>query len=197
MTDPEPPPAIPANPYASPQAPLPQPVAPGEPSEAELMAFFGRNGRYYLERWRRWRSGGKDAGFNAAALLLAGFWLGYRKMYRVAALFLGAVLAESILEELIFTWWLGYDEPPAGLSGGTGIAFAVVCGLLGNRWYLSHAEREIARAKAEGLEGESLLRALAHRGQTSVPISLALFGAYLAAAFAIFSLLGIFLYSPA
>lgn len=176
-------PVVSSNPYASPIAAPREAVAPGEPTQSELIAFFGPRASYYLQRWRGAAQGKQSMGFNWAAFLFAGIWVGYRKMYRVAMIFYAVVILETILEELLFLVVLGYPETPNSIAFATSMAFALVCGLFGNSWYLAHARREIDRAKAEGLEGATLVRALAHRGRTSVWVALGLVGAYTAVLF--------------
>ncbi len=136
---------------------------------ADLGKFVGNNAHYYLRRW--FSGGGTDPGnpgFNLAAFFLAGAWLGYRKMYRVACLFFGIIWIETLLEEIVFVEVLGLPETPQGIWQGVGIAAAVIVGSFGNRWYLSHARREVEKAHAEGLAGRALAARIRKRGGTSV-----------------------------
>jgi hypothetical protein len=73
----------------------------------------------------------------------------------------------SIGVQLLFLFAFRSDSTPVSVSLLANLMFCLVCGLYGNAWYLAHARRKIACARAEGLEGEYLLRELANRGGTS------------------------------
>ena len=45
---------------------------------------------------------------------------------------------------------------------------STICAVYANAWYLAHAQRAIAKARAEGYEEEALWHILAKRGGTSV-----------------------------
>ena len=142
------------------------------PTEAELRAFVGPNADYYLGKWGKpLHQGGGPAGFNWAACLLSGFWLPFRKMYRVALIFFAVTFAIGLLEELFFGVYLGKETPKA-LDRATSFAAALVCGMFGNQWYLSHARRVIRRSRAEHPDESIRLQVLAKRGGRSVWISI-------------------------
>src|SRR5262245_25293633 len=92
------------NPYASPQT-APERTGlstSGDALEQELRAFVGPRADVYLRKWAPLLYGSGQAGFNWPAFLLAGIWLPYRKMYAVSLIFYGAIVAESVLEEVVF-----------------------------------------------------------------------------------------------
>jgi hypothetical protein len=155
-------------------------------TEPEVRAFVGPRAGYYLNKWRAALHGtGSVTGFNWAGLLLAGIWLPYRKMYAITAIFLGIILLETILEEVVFVGILGKPEAPAPLSYGIGIAAGIICGAFGNRWYLSHARKAIAAVRSEGLSEDLHLQTLARRGGTSLAASLGIFVLFVVALFSI------------
>ena len=170
------------NPYASPMSePMAFAAVPSEdPERAELRAFVGSRANYYLSRWSPLLGGRQaGAGFNWAAFLFSGLWIPYRKMYKVTLIFYAVVLLESILEEVVMVGILGQPEVPGGLSLVIGLAIWLICGVFGNRWYFSHAKRVIAEARAEGFEGEALLRTLSRRGGTNLLASFGIFFLFL------------------
>nr|PZN17871.1 MAG: hypothetical protein DIU80_23750 [Chloroflexota bacterium] len=157
-----------ANPYSSPVDTLPsKAVAQDDPVSQELTAFFGPRANYFIQQWRAVESGGKRARFNWAAFVFSAVWLSYRKMYRLAAICYALVIVTVLLEDWLFLVFLDYPKFPDTVSRVTNLAFGLVCGLFGNRWYLAHARREIAWAKAAGFEGDLLRVMLARRGRTS------------------------------
>ncbi|HBE18244.1 MAG TPA: hypothetical protein DEG17_24325 [Cyanobacteria bacterium UBA11149] len=138
------------------------------PTEQEIRAFVGNNSGYYLSRWSAFLSGeGNESGFNVAAFLISGLWLPYRKMYKITLIFYGIIVAESILEYILFVGILNYEEPPVVLSNILGIALAMICGVYGNRWYYSHTCNKIDRLRRLNLSEESLKQALRRCGGTS------------------------------
>src|SRR5262245_40673220 len=154
-------------------------------TEQEVRAFVGRKADYYCRRWLPALAGqgvGQDqvavaglmlsqprTSFNWAAFLLSGLWLPYRKMYVPTFVFYGVILAESVLEEVLFVGALGMPEPPAALGHLVGLAAAIVCGSFGNRWYLSHARKVITEVRSQGRPEEEYLRVLSKRGGHGPP----------------------------
>lgn len=114
------------------------------PAAAALMAFVGPNSAYYLRAWQPRIAGEGLPEFNWAAFFFPIAWLGYRKMYGITALVTAAIVATTVLEELLFV-----GEPPMVLDLLTGLVVAVVCGRYGNAWYLNRAKRRIESAYAE------------------------------------------------
>jgi hypothetical protein len=170
-------------------------------TEQELRAFVGRKADYYLGKWwpaLKSQGSGYDqvavaglmlaqpkTGFNWAAFLLSGLWLPYRKMYKATFIFMGIILLESILEEVLFVGILGKPEPPAALGRLVGLVAAVICGAYGNRWYLSHAQKMIFQARSEEFQGDEYVKVLAQRGGTSLGASLGMFVLFIVAIVAV------------
>jgi hypothetical protein len=155
----------------------------------ELAAFVGRQAPYYLAKWRRVLDGsGAGTGFNLAAFLVSGLWLPFRKMYRYTLIFYSVVFAESVLEQIVWVGVLGRDEVPTIIDHAGSLIAAVVCGTYGNRWYLSYAQREIAKVRAEGLPQEEHLQVLTKRGGANFAIAIGLFALFVMANLAFFVL---------
>jgi hypothetical protein len=174
-----------SNPYEPPREELPPQhfgLSAARLAPEEVSVFVGRNARYYLKFWAGALQGfDSGEGFNWAAFFLSGLWLPYRKMYAIAAAFLGIILVESMLEEVVFVEVLGRPEPPAGLGQAVGLVASIVCGAWGNRWYLSHTRRAVAELRHQELPADAYLEALAKRGGTNIAASLGFFTLFIAA----------------
>lgn len=146
-----------------------------EIQEDELRAFVGPKADYYLRKWAaRLEDPSGEVGMNWVAFFLPAFWLGYRKMYVATLIYFGAVVLLSILEQVVFVVILGGATVPAAVGLIVNLMTAVVCGLCGNAWYLSHTRRAIHAAHARGLEGDHLVYDLSRRGGTSLLASFGL-----------------------
>ena len=185
------------NPYtAPPSAPgLTQSVPTESTEKQHLRAFVGSKAEYYLQKWSpSVEHSGHSPGFNWAAFLLSGLWLPYRKMYRVATIFYGIIIVESIAEEALFVRILGQAETPAVLGRVVGLVAAAICGTYGNRWYLSHARKVISDVHAQGLEEHAAVEILSKRGGTSLGSSLGFFLLFMVMVFAVFIALELLFY---
>ncbi|MGD9722699.1 MAG: DUF2628 domain-containing protein [Pirellulales bacterium] len=140
----------------------------GAAEAAELQAFVGRKADYYLRKWApRLESPDGEAGFNWAAFFLTALWMAYRKMYRNAIFCIVASWVVSLGLQLLFMFVFQSKSLPASAAVISNIMFCLVCGVLGNSWYLAHAQRKIAAARAQGLDGPILMSTLQQRGGTS------------------------------
>jgi hypothetical protein len=146
-----------------------------EPTEAELRAFVGPRADYYIAAWSG-KSGKRK--YNWAAFFMSGLWLPYRRMYRPAMLFLGVVLAVTIILDVVFIGLLAYPEVPAAVNGPLNFVPGIVCAMLGNEWYRAHVYRMVARTRALSLPDDAHLLQLEQRGQTRVWHSLGFFGVF-------------------
>jgi hypothetical protein len=89
-------------------------------------------------------------------------------MFRVAFIFFGALFLVSILEEVVFVGVIGSPITPPAISLITKLVVAIICGVYGNHWYFSQANRAISEARAQGFEDQNLLHVLSKRGGTSL-----------------------------
>jgi len=184
------------NPYASPSS-VPEYAQPEPTEHAEelyLRAFVGSNADYYLRKWFPLRQhAGNDGGFNWAAFLLSVMWIAYRKMYRVAAILVAILLLETVAEEILFVVILGGEVPP-GTDTVIGLVVAIICGANGNRWYLSHAKKEIAKVADRGFDQQEVIHALTQRGGASLAASLGCILLFVVCSFAVFVALDFILF---
>lgn len=160
------------NPYASPAAHEPAPESVTDPQLAELSTFVGaKKAAYYLKQWRPLLSGAsRSTKVNWTAFFFAGFWMAYRKMYWQAAVLYGVIIAITVIEFVLFDLAMGH-EMPALADRAVSIGLAAICGVYANRWYLQHAQRQIADIRAtvptEGRRSE-----IARRGGTNFVFAL-------------------------
>ena len=77
-------------------------------------------------------------------------------------------------------------EPSRGMNRGVGLIIGIVCGLFGNRWYLSHAQKVIAKVRSQGLPEEEHLRMLSKRGGTNLLASVGFIALFILAIFLLF-----------
>lgn len=136
--------------------------------ETELRAFVGPRADYFLRKWApRLQDPSGDVGMNWAALFLGTFWTAYRKMYRVTFIFIGVMILLAIAQQIVFVSLLGGEAVPPGVGAIVNVMSAIVCGLCGNSWYLTHTKRAISAARAGGFQDDHLLYELSRRGGTS------------------------------
>ena len=189
------------NPYRSPasasasQSSRPAASPDLEPRLLALQAFVGPRAEYYFRKWApRLLNPSDEVGMNWVAFFFPCFWICYRKMYRVAFIFFGAVLLQAMFKEVLFLCILKLPNAPRGTDLIINVLIGIIIGLYGNAWYLTHAERKIAEAHAQGFRDEQLLRVLADRGGTSLLSSFGLCFLFFIVAVVVFICLGIFLY---
>lgn len=125
-------------------------------------AVVGGNFPIYRKRWRLDQGTANAAGtWHWPGFLFGVIWMMYRKMYRMAAIWVGVLLASSVIEALL--------DVPDALSLVINLGMSVTVGVLANSWYLQHCQREIARAQSLNRNDEAEVRStLAARGDTSV-----------------------------
>jgi hypothetical protein len=159
-------------------------------TEQEIHAFVGRSSDSYIRSWQPALSGmGPPRKFKAAAFWLSCLWVGYRKLYKVAAIIYGIILVETVLEIVIFEGVLGMQGAPGGLTGIVGILVALVCGTFGNSWYWTHTKQVIEEVRMMRLDEAEHLSELARRGGTSIWTAVGLFAIYLVLTFIVISIM--------
>jgi hypothetical protein len=161
-------------------------------TEQEIALFVGRNADKYLSKWQETlEDNTKSPRFNWAAFFFSGFWLAYRKMYKATFILFGIILVESILEEIIFVGILGHQDTPAILTRIISIIVSAICGVLGNKWYLSHTLKAISTIKSQGLSETEYSQALTKTGGTNLLAAFGITILFIAVLFCIYMLLDI------
>ncbi|MGB4811426.1 MAG: DUF2628 domain-containing protein [Methylophilaceae bacterium] len=123
-------------------------------SANETETFVGKNYAYYEKKWAN-AAVSSIKGFNVAAFFLGIIWLVYRKMYLYAAIVVGILIIDAVIES--------YFPLPEAMGKAVTWATAAVFGLLGNTWYKTHVDKKIAEIKAT-TPPEQIVAELAKRG---------------------------------
>ncbi|AWH55310.1 hypothetical protein C1924_19970 [Stenotrophomonas sp. ESTM1D_MKCIP4_1] len=169
----------PHDPYRAPGASAgPHPAAsaadrlPGE--MAPYAAFVGKRFSTYRKRWRLDFGGANAAStWHWPGFLFGVVWLMYRRMYGIAAVWYGVMIALTVLEKVAGL--------PEVVTLFVSVGLSITAGACGNAWYLSHCQRNIAEVRRlRGYDEPRRLRVLAERGGTSVGSALAALGIALA-----------------
>ncbi|QKW58791.1 DUF2628 domain-containing protein [Stenotrophomonas sp. NA06056] len=158
---------------AASQDPYRAPTASGTPDVIPLgagltgqmglyAAVVGGNFPIYRKRWRLDQGTANATGtWHWPGFLFGVIWMMYRKMYRMAAIWVGVLAASSVVEAFV--------DVPEALSLVINLGLSATVGVLANSWYLQHCQREIARAQSLNRDNEAAVRSmLAARGDTSV-----------------------------
>jgi hypothetical protein len=129
---------------------LPHPAPTGVPPAAEPPSkvpvdsskiFVGRNGTYYDESWRwmDWR--GIYRSWNWPAALTFGHWFAYRRLYKLAGLFLMSITGLAIA---------AVNQVPIIAVGAAAILLAGLSGLYANILYFRVFRRAVAHVTENG-----------------------------------------------
>lgn len=141
--------ANPAAPAIS-ERPLPHPAPTGVPPAAEppnkvpvdsSKIFVGRNGTFYDESWRwmDWR--GTYRSWNWPAALTVGHWFAYRRLYKLAGLFLMSIAGLAIA---------AVNQVPIIAVGAAAILLAGLSGLYANILYFQVFRKAVAHVTENG-----------------------------------------------
>ena len=124
-------------------------------------SVVGGNFPIYRQRWRLDQGIATGSGtWHWPAFLLGLIWMMHRKMYRLAAMWVGLLLLVSVVETLL--------DVPDGLSLVITFALSITTGIFGNSWYLAHSQRLSAQARTVTGGDDARLRSeLSARGGTS------------------------------
>lgn len=155
------------DPYRAPDtapALLAGPTQDSQPLEGDMAlyaAVVGRNFAVYRRRWRLDQGVPHASGtWHWPAFLFGLPWMMYRRMYRVAMLWVAVLVASSVAEALL--------DVPQAFSSISSLALGVTAGVFANHWYLRHCQRQIAQARAlVGSDPAALEQELARRGDVS------------------------------
>ncbi len=73
-----------------------------------------------------------------------------------------------ILEDAYFIGIRGAAETPGVVNLGVNLLIGSICGVYGNRWYLSHATKLIAVVGEQRLQRDTFLETISNRGGRSL-----------------------------
>ncbi|MHC1655381.1 GYF domain-containing protein [Stenotrophomonas maltophilia] len=155
------------DPYRAPDtAPgmLAGPAQDSQPLEGDMAlyaAVVGRNFALYRRRWRLDQGVPHASGtWHWPAFLFGLPWMMYRRMYRVAMLWIAVLVVSSVTEALL--------DVPEAFSSISSLVLGVTAGVFANHWYLRHCQRQIAQARAlKGNDPVVLQEELVRRGGVS------------------------------
>ncbi len=137
----------------------------------DLRAFVGKREEYYLTAWAPALKGyGQVTSFNWCAFFFTVMWMAYRKMYFFAFLYTGVGVLVSIIQEVVCSVYFGLPESPRFVDRIATLVFSLICGSFGNRWYLRHAQQQIAKIQSIGLAHEESQRRITSRDVVYVRI---------------------------
>jgi hypothetical protein len=126
---------------------LDDPESEFESEDSPLARFVGINSEFYLRKWRSHQEATVNGGWNWAAFLFGGIWLGYRKMYKIMAIYfliwIAVILFSLFIKSSISEMLLG-------------LVLAFCFGLKGNSWYYAFSKMKISeyRISKNGLKLE-------------------------------------------
>lgn len=110
----------------------------------KVRVFIGKKADVYYKKWGYSHDSidlsaepGKKVSWNWAAALFSGAWLGYRKMYKEAIIYLLVLMTVSSL--------LGVTNEFTVLDVGV----FVIMGFLGNRLYFHKVKREVSKVGSD------------------------------------------------
>ena len=143
-----------------------------EVKEEELNLFAGDKDDYYLKKWKNMEESGKIIDWNWGAFLFQTLWMGYRKMYLYAAVFIGLLIYIDVV-------LIASLHPLSQL--GVDIFFGILFGIFGNILYYKHAKKKISVIKSDQPDPEIQKIEIAKAGGTSwIGVGLVLIGTYFA-----------------
>ena len=128
--------------------------------------YFQKNSEYYIEELERFRESGRCS-FSLKALLLGVFWMGYRKMYLHILIFLGIVVAEYLIEELLLNLNVISVTTYDLLDSLSIIVYAILIGLFANRLYIKKSIRDVDTILRRDISTDSSENLIHKKGGTS------------------------------
>lgn len=123
--------------------------------EWELGLFVGKQYPFYKRKWELERTRKLKWSWNGAAAFFSILWLGYRRQYRTALLFLFMVVTMNAISYYI--GW-NYGIPIINTTPAALLLVFVACiglGFFANQLYYQHAVRRIYKLKAKGIVDEA------------------------------------------
>ena len=161
-----------ATPTMQAYAPTPTPAYTSAPQSVPTYGFFGQqqadrdllmflraNQQTYISKFQKLKTANSKVSWNWCSFLFGGFWFAYRKMYGIAAMYLGIGLFTGMIPEL---------------GGILQLALWVCGGLFGNYFYMQYVDKELPIAK--NMDEMSKNMYITKKGGTSVGAVFAVIG---------------------
>ena len=131
-----------------------------------LIAYFGKQSEYYLEKYKSYKSGDKFS-FSAWAFLVGALWFLYRKLWFEA---LVIILIYFIIERIgnaIFDIQLFKSDNLILAYSLIRFLLAMAFGFVGNYLYLKNAEKKINKVLLRISNEDERIRTLTKKGGVS------------------------------
>lgn len=123
--------------------------------EQELKLFVGKKYPFYKHKWELEQARKLKWSWNGWAAFFSILWLGYRRQYRTALLFLSVLVTMNAVSYYI--GW-NYGIPIINTTPAALLFMFVACiglGFFANQLYYQHAIRRIYKLKAKGIANEA------------------------------------------
>ncbi|WP_299763738.1 DUF2628 domain-containing protein [uncultured Dokdonia sp.] len=135
--------------------------------------YFQENADYYLIQMKKLDKQGKCS-FSIPAFFLGFLWMAYRKMYKYILILMGIIIAEAFIEEALYSFGIISIEIYEIIDIISRIFWAIVIGLLANKFYILKSQKDINRIMEEHSDKERRIHLITKKGGTSLiaPISL-------------------------
>lgn len=148
-------------------------ISEGSPEEEEWRLFIGDKADYYIPIWNKFKQQDKRVHFNISAMFFNIYWLGYRKMYKLAFLVL---LASYLLVAVLF--YNIRNIQGDNFAFYTFTYYFVYIGLaLGGDWmYYKHAQEVIQEIKRKTPNKSAREKAIQAAGGVNPMFSILLMG---------------------
>jgi len=125
--------------------------------------YFGNSNDYYMPKLIAFERG-KKYSFNLRAFLFGMFWFLYRRLYIHSLIILLVILIESVIERIIITWLGNTKDIELSLRITWLIMFGIVCGYLGNYFYLKQSKKKVEQIIEKTSEESQKMRKLKKSG---------------------------------
>ncbi len=130
-----------------------------QPMDPEVTTFLGTNQETYLSKFRQLQMTGGKNGWNWCSFLFTGLWFAYRKMYGLAAIWVGVEFIASLL---------------GGVGSMLNLAGCICAGIFGDYFYQQYVEKELQIARTMAPMNKAIY--LAKKGGTSIGAVFAIMG---------------------
>ncbi|HEX5169904.1 MAG TPA: DUF2628 domain-containing protein [Cyclobacteriaceae bacterium] len=134
--------------------------------ERYLIAYFGRQSDYYLEKYKAYHQGDRTT-FNIGPFLAGVFWFLYRKLYKQLIIVMIAIIVLGFIEVLLYDLFDIGDDTQNVFDFLLTWVFGGILGFLGNRLYFEQADKKINRILSETSDEDERIRNLTRAGGVS------------------------------
>lgn len=131
--------------------------------EKHLVAYFGRQSDYYLEKYKAYHRGNRFT-FNIGAFLVGLFWFLYRKLFMETLIIVLLLFLTGVIEAVVYELFSVSDEVQKVLLFGSTLLYATIYGFIGNALYLKRADKTIRKVLSGTEEEDERIKLLKKKG---------------------------------